>query len=358
MIVFDNIVFNLQKAGGVSVYWSEMCKRLLKDKTTESFFIENRLSNKNIFRKNLLIKNKDILYKRNVMLKLTRYLNVKINLKDNFIFHSSYFTLCSNKNAINVSTVYDFIYERYSRGLKKYIHTWIKKRAIKKSKAIICISESTKNDLLKYYPKTDPNKLYVIHLSISEDFYPKKIFKYKIPFKKNSFFLFVGQRKGYKGFRFAVEMANKFNFKLLAIGGGELNNEESQIILKNLGSNFKHLKSVSNHYLNEIYNSAFCLFYPSKYEGFGIPLIEAQKAGCPVIAHKGSSITEVLLRSALLMNRYDPNEIIQFINILKNYKTRSVLINLGYKNVKRFSWDRSFKKLMNVYKKLLNQEIN
>lgn len=356
IVVFDNIVYSLQRAGGISVYWTEMCRRLEKDKSIEKLFIEENYSNTNIFRKDLNILNSNIQNNNSVLFKLTRYFNLNIKINKTFIFHSSYFRICSNKNAINVTTVYDFIYERYGRGLTKYIHKLVKKRAVKKSKAIICISESTKRDLIKYYPDIDRNKLFVIYLSISDDFFPIIDTKIDTPFSKNNYILFLGQRNGYKGFKFAVEVARYFGINLLFVGGGAVSETEEILLNKSLNKDsFIHLGNISSSSLNKLYNNAFCLLYPSIYEGFGVPLIEAQKSGCPVIAHSGSSIDEVVLNSALLIDELSINAVESHFIYLNNQLNREKIIEKGFINANRFSWDKSYEQHISIYKKLLDK---
>lgn len=355
MIVFDNIVYRLQKAGGISVYWTEMCRRLIKDQTFEKLFIEDVFSKSNIFRQELDIPTINIYLKKNFLFKLSRYFDVNIHLKNKFIFHSSYFRLCSNKNAINVTTVHDFIYEKHSRwGPKRLVHSFIKKRAIRKSDAIICVSESTKRDLIEYIPNVDIKKVYVIYLSVSNCFFPLTVLNFDTPFPKNKYLLFVGQRKGYKGFMFAVKVAKFYSINLLFVGGGSLSNAERLYLKSHLSKDsFIHVGNISSNRLNELYNNALCLFYPSTYEGFGLPLIEAQKAGCPVIAYRGSSIIEVVENSALLIEEHTIEAVKKHIALLNDPIKRAEIIEKGLINTKRFSWDQSYEKLISVYNKLL-----
>lgn len=104
--------------------------------------------------------------------------------------------------------------------------------------------------------------------------------------------------------------------------------------------------------LNRVYNSAFCFIYPSLYEGFGIPVIEAQKAGCPVIAGNNSSITEIAVDSAYLLDDVTPINIAKAIRDLENVSRSQDLINRGLENSLRFSWNKTFEETINVYKEL------
>jgi len=141
-IYLDNIIFSLQKAGGVSVVWSEILSRFLKEKAVDLQLVEYQ--NSNIFRKNLNIPlNVKLLNKKIFPLFLSRYCDVDIPQQEG-LFHSSYYRVATSKKIKNITTVHDFTYEYYRKGLPKSIHSLQKRYAIKKSEGIICVSENTK----------------------------------------------------------------------------------------------------------------------------------------------------------------------------------------------------------------------
>lgn len=346
-VVIDGIVFSLQKAGGISVVWNELLVRFNQMKNCATQLVI--YPNKNIFYDESNFFNIDVSVRK--LRKFARYLNLRSNCSDKFIFHSTYYRTCSGSNAINVTTIHDFTYEYYYTGIRKYIHCWQKYRAIKKSKGIICISENTKKDLLKFLPSISEDRIKVIYNGVSDDYNvitPSLI-------KTNSI-LFVGARSSYKKFEFAVDCISKTDYNLQIIGGGDLSQSEIQMLDSKLPFRYEVFKNISNSELNILYNKAFCLLYPSVYEGFGIPVLEAQKAGCPVIAYRGSSIPEIIGDHGMMFDFFDENVILNLFNRLENTNIRKEIINAGLENASLFTWDRCFNELILFYKELLDEK--
>ena len=348
MLILDNIIFSLQKSGGVSAVWYEHLQRLLSDQQFSEYLklIEFDKAISNVFRKGLKINESIILHESSRLLKLRRYINPPLKFtSDPFIFHSSYYRTCPNKNAINITTVHDFTYEYFTKGVAKSIHCWQKYRAIRNSDLIICISENTKKDLLKFVPDIDATKIRVIYNGVSEDYFPMN----DSHVDESRFALFVGARDGYKNFDIAVEAIKDTSLDFVIVGS-PLSVIEIKYLDSTLGKNrYRYAGRISNKELNELYNSAFCLLYPSSYEGFGIPVIEAQKAGCPVIAANRSSIPEIIGDKTMLINEISSTEILKKIQSLKNDHIRKEMIALGLENAKRFSWDKTYAETIKVY---------
>jgi mannosyltransferase len=102
---------------------------------------------------------------------------------------------------------------------------------------------------------------------------------------------------------------------------------------------------------------SFCLLYPSSHEGFGIPIIESMKAGCPVISINKSSIPEISGNAAILVNGINKKKFIQSIKLLQNKNLRDKYISKGLKQAKKFSWDKCFKETLKFYSEVYKKSV-
>ncbi|MEY0383321.1 glycosyltransferase family 4 protein [Providencia rettgeri] len=334
-IIYDGIIYKLQSSGGVSVYFNEIISRAkLLEKSVllcDSNSIPDEFS--------------DIIVKFTSRF-LERYRDVKCNIDG--IFHSSYYRLPYNRKLKVITTVHDFTYEKYVSGPAKWVHTWQKNRAIKNSDLVICVSQNTANDLMQYCP-IDSSKIRVIHNGVSSSYFSIP----ELQSSNSNNVIFVGARNGYKNFGYAIKsIAHIPHLNLHIVGGGILNKNEKQLLDKYLPNRYKWLGRLSDQELNIAYNSAYALLYPSSYEGFGIPILEAMRAGCPVIAVNISSIPEVAGDAAILVNT---PSIDSFVEALKNIPLlREELILKGFNQVNKFSWERCFEETLSVYNELSN----
>lgn len=356
-ILLDNIIFSLQKSGGISVVWQKHLEQLLEDTDFRCRFWEYDNAEMNFFRQQLSINCELIDLQSSKFLFLNRYFNLNEKDVDKHLFHSSYYRTQKGKNVVNITTVHDFTYEYYAKGLSQKVHSRQKNFAIRNSDGVICISESTKRDLLCFLPHIDKNKIRVIYNGVDEGFNILDdgiFFDKKHPFDDFGYAVYIGDRRAaYKNFDMAVDACTLAKIPLLIIGGGELSTEELQKLRTKLGEgNFVNILGISVEDLNFYYNRAFCLLYPSLYEGFGIPVVEAQKAGCPVIATNSSSIPEVLGNKYLAINNPTSEKIAKKIKELAEDNLRMETIEKGFNKSEKFSWQNTYKETKEFYKEL------
>jgi glycosyltransferase involved in cell wall biosynthesis len=254
-----------------------------------------------------------------------------------------------------VITVYDMIHERLASSFPPYDNTAkIKQAAIERADHIICISKSTQRDLIDIHNISEA-KTSVVHLASDLRKY-SSIHAVLPHLGQKPFLLFVGQRGGYKNFKnfiSAVALSNnlKRDFNIVCFGGGDFTQLEKNLI--SLGGfdpdQVKHI-SGSDDTLSALYSSARAFVFPSKYEGFGLPILEAMSFGCPVLCSNTSSLPEVGGQAA---NYFDPNDLDEIVNVIKNcvYSDSkiSTLRELGLENCDFFNWDLCAEKTKDIY---------
>lgn len=348
MIVIDAIIFSLQKHGGISTYFKNLIQILEGGNAKSSILMYEH--DVKISSDRFIFQNKRF---------LERFRSVKIDNKEKstILFHSSYYRFSKSKQIKNVITVYDFIYEKFEKNIiKKYIHIFQKSNAVKNSSAIICISESTKSDFLKHYPDYDPKKIFVTHLAHSStsiefdnDFNPDQKFI-------KPYCLFVGMRSFHKNFNSCVLALKDLEIEFKIVGGGDLNKKELALLDSTIPGLYQHLTNVDNAALNKYYEKAICLLYPSIYEGFGLPILEAMANGCAVITTNSSSLPEVAGDAAILLDNPSPINLTKSIVSLINPNFNRKIINKGFRNCEKFSWNKTISNTMDIYKIILDHD--
>ena len=337
MLIIDGIIYSLQRHGGITVYFNELIKRLAVEGIDSRTLVFEGASEHPA----ILPGEKKALRSR----LMERYRSCAVSPSAR-IFHSSYYRLPSVR-VPTVTTVHDFTYERYASGPRRWLHSWQKYSAIRHSDAVICISESTRRDLLHYVPDVPADRVHVVHNGVSDVFRP-------LPDRREDgrrpFVLFVGARGGYKNFVPLVQTLKELpDLELVCVGGGPLLPNEAALTETLIGNRFKHIPGVSDQELNALYNQAFCLAYPSSYEGFGIPLLEAMRAGCPVIAINSSSVPEVAGDAALLLPEATPESLKYALGQFSDTERRDNFRVMGFRQASKFSWEKTYVATKGVY---------
>lgn len=247
-------------------------------------------------------------------------------------------------------TVHDLVHEiesDKSEIMNKGAHD--RKNMLKLADAIICISENTKNDLMKFYPWLDEKKVRVIYHGFSEN----NIGKFCET--REDYLFYVGKRSGYKNFSILIKAIKILKLSNLSIhvicaGGGDFSDDElSEINNAGLNEQFTQ-KYMTDSELANSYKNAKCFVFTSLYEGFGMPILEAFSFGCPVILSDCSCFPEIAGEAGVYFdptNEYDLAQKIEKVILDKEYRNK--MINEGYKRLSLFSWDDTAKKTVEVY---------
>jgi len=260
------------------------------------------------------------------------------------------------------------LYSPYQR-LKHNIANSIVNRILQNSCRIIAISEHTKKDIIKYF--AIPNeKIRVVPLAAERRFFQKwttsDILRIRSRFGlPENFLLYVGgidPRKNvrliFKALKLLLE-ENPTKCPLLAFAGDIAHQREYQQLMKSLQTlgiedRIKFLGYIPNEELPLLYQASTMFIYPSRYEGFGLPVLQAMAARTPVITTKLSSIPEVAGDAALYIDPDNPVELARAIKeILSNHDLRLSLINSGMKRAAAFSWERTVHETIDVYREAL-----
>lgn len=364
-ILYDHQIFTLQKYGGISRYFYELIKELNKMEDIETI-VSLVVSNNHYITDKKFVHYFDILSTlqfrgKNRLFKLVNKPNTILKLKQqNFdIFHPTYydpyFLKYIGKKPF-VLTVYDMIHEKFTEMFSpKDKTTEQKKLLVEKATKIIAISESTKKDLIELFG-TDESKIEVVYLGNS--MCPKLDIGINFHIPKR-YLLFVGNRGLYKNFErfiksiYDILKQNKELFVLCA-GGGNFNIKENQLF-NELGISNQILQyNVDDNSLAYFYQNALAFIFPSLYEGFGIPILEAFACGCPVLCSNVSSLPEVAGDAACYFDPYSEDSIRNAVlKLLNNSNYRDDLIKKGYEQLKRFSWEITAEKTKKLYESII-----
>jgi glycosyltransferase involved in cell wall biosynthesis len=274
------------------------------------------------------------------------------------ILHLTYYPrlLPKRKGAKMVVTVYDLIPERFPELYKDNDLIERRKRVINEADMFLCISESTRKDLIDIY-NVDVSRTATIHLGPSfDESLIKKVDTKNIKLAtKKPYVLYVGIRDKYKNFinmleAYATSKSVSQDYDLVCFGSYAFSDDETKRISKlGVERNVHHVVG-SDSMLLHYYKAAHAFIYPSLYEGFGFPLLESMQAGCPIAASDRSSIPEVLGNAGILFNPVDQGSMQEAIGkIVFDERLRSICIERGRQRVKEFSWERTAKKTYSSY---------
>ncbi len=326
-------------------------------------------------------------YTRNLIDELEKHPDLELikftdldKLENVDIVHYPFFDLFTNSlpfrkkfpTVVTVPDVTPLVFpQHYPPGIKGRLKNRLQKLSLKSAKAVITLSESSKKDIVKYLG-VDQKKIFPIYLSASKSFRvikdPAKLKsiqkKYKLPDK---FTLFVGSVNWNKNLQNLTQASLDAGIDICFVGKNfedqaNLNHPERKpyaIFLKDFADNpMVHILGyVSEEDLVVIYNLAQVTLLPSFYEGFGIPILESQACGTPVITSNISSMPEVggplVGGGVVYVDPYSVGDIKKGVVRLQVTGYRLQTIRRGFENVKRFSWEKCAQETVNVYQSLL-----
>ncbi|MCF0058310.1 glycosyltransferase family 1 protein [Dyadobacter sp. CY356] len=367
-ILFDHQIYHYQNYGGISRYFYELSKGLLRldnDCQNTIFLSENEFTTE----KSLYNSRKFIPFEFRGKGSIKKYLNQKVSeniiKKGKYdIFHPTYYDTYFLDGILGkrpfVVTFYDLIHEKFSHrypdiltGFDQVLAN--RKKLLKEASAIIAISNSTKRDIIEYYG-IDENRIHVTYLANSVNAADSEVASAN---KLGDYILFVGNRGAYKNFNTFIEaiqplLIKERNIKVICAGGGAFQQNEISLLSSLNIQNQVSQVPINDNSLASLYTNALLFAFPSLYEGFGIPVLEAFSNGCPTILSKVSSLPEIGEDAALYFDPENKENILEQVEkfiyspgLREEYKIK------GLEQAKKFSWDLMSAQTLDIYKSIL-----
>ncbi|MHC4593508.1 MAG: glycosyltransferase family 4 protein [Planctomycetota bacterium] len=369
--------------GGISRMWHELINNIMLLSDDIRFVISINKKTKNVFfemikqlashypHKLTIINEKKHLFSNSKILDQLGHIRAyqnRIRLMDYdddiHLFHSSFAsTILPKLEGIpTVTTVHDLSIQKFkylfATSAKNYFHYYrrliTRNLAIKNADYLIAVSQATKNDLIDI--NLDENKIKVIHNGISNFWYPVQN-----KGKNNSkpYFLFVGGRNPYKNYDTVLKAISLLDGKykdiqLITVGENVYSQkrEMKKYLELNIHEKVTDLGTVSDEKLRELYSNAVAFVFPSKYEGFGFPLLESLACGCPVIASKIPTNREIGGSFVHYFKATDSSELAdKMMDIYNNLPGEAERMRYStYAHT--YTWENAARKLLEVYRTL------
>ena len=363
-VIFDHQTFGMQRYGGISRYFYELAMKIAENSEFNVRILAFAYLNEYLkhcpegivtgfpvpripkVQKGLQIMNRE----------LSR-IAMQINPPE--ILHETFYDqhrIVSDQTKL-VTTIHDMMPEIFPDTFSSFFSTEVRQQCMRRADHIIAVSENTKKDLINLF-NVDPNKVSVVYHGVSSHIEDKNISASSDI--SDPYLLYVGTRPACKNFNrlltaYAHSARLKKDFKLVCFGGDPFHITELELAHQ-LGltqTSIIHLSGDDN-LLASLYKRASAFIYPSLYEGFGMPVLEAMSLGCPVICSNTSSLPEVAGDAAEYFNPQEIEDIIEAIErVVYSSNQKKSLIELGLKRAKEFSWETCAKKTSEIYRSLL-----
>jgi glycosyltransferase involved in cell wall biosynthesis len=365
-ILFDPQVFSFQEYGGISQYYYQLFKEFTKMEgikpeliikfSNNSYLADLDFTNVKHFSKSYRFKGRNDIIRLLNQAYFKKYFSA---MPRPDVFHPTYYNpyfLDIIEDIPFVLTIYDMSHELYPDSFSKYdFASMNKSKTALRASRIIAISENTKKDIIRIL-QIPESKIDVTPLATDLSLDKIKAPSASLP---EHFILYVGKRNTYKNFffllnAFAMVQKMKNEYSLLCAGGGIFTKQEvAEIDRLKLPDKVIQIKATDDE-LAYLFSKAKAFVYPSLYEGFGIPVLEAFACGCPAILSNRSSLPEVGGEAA---QYFDPENTESLINkltgVLENENLASTMRMKGLERVKLFSWKQTARKTLETYKKIV-----
>ncbi|MFV0445248.1 MAG: glycosyltransferase family 4 protein [Planctomycetaceae bacterium] len=372
-VFFDGEIYSLQSRGGISNYFSQLVPRLA-DRGVGVTVLTDQVIRGTIPSSSGVVQRRWFPLGSRVWSRLPQSWQVpaeemgvrhwcrKIDRTDAAVLHTSYFTSPPLRRAPLVVTVYDMIYELFPELFNRDADERFrqqKRRCVEAATRIIAISNSAKRDVCELCD-IDPDRVDVTPLGVDVAYWRSRamgIHQEVTTKLQRPYLLYVGTRFSYKNFRRFVEAYDRSplsaDFDIVAAGCPW--SPEEQEFLGHLGAaaRVRNVVSPTDEELAMLYEGATAFIYPSLYEGFGLPLLEAMACGTPVVASNAGSIVEVAADAADYFDPNDSDSMTAAISRAVEPARSQELRSRGEKRVGQFDWDRTADLTLQCYSRAL-----
>jgi glycosyltransferase involved in cell wall biosynthesis len=271
------------------------------------------------------------------------------------LWHSLYYDVPPAWRAKTVITVHDLKEELLpdmAAGSRADAFRQQKRDAITRADGVICVSEATRADVLSVYA-ISPERVWTVPHAVDP------LFWQMTDQLEEPFILYVGRRDRFKNFETLLRAFSRWayrgDFTLIAAGGTDWTTPEMELIRDvGMADRVQWAGRIDDETLCGLYNRAAAFVYPSLYEGFGIPLLEAMACGCPVIASRIPSSVEVAGDAALYFEAQDVDALIGALDTAISEGRASARVAAGLERVRAYSWEESARKVLDVYKAIVD----
>ena len=365
-VTMDGIVFETQRFGGISRMHFELLSRLCDaDSSARVSVFANRFAADRIPSsacvEHVPIRSPER-YMRPGRLFLKAHLRARrvfaqgrLRERKETIWHSSYYTLPTSWDGPIVTTVYDMIHERFSDLFTLRSDEVMRQRkrdCVTSSDLVIAISEATKQDVVQQYGFR-AELVRVVHLDAGSAFRAKT--EDQSP-ASPPYLLYVGGRAHYKNPQLLLSTYARWNRRQdvrLVFAGPPVTNQERRLV-ESLGISHQvdFVSNPDDQLLGSLYQNAQAMIYPSLYEGFGIPLVEAMRSGCPIVASRIPSSLEVAEDAAIYFETREGESLLRSLDAVLEPEVRRSLVIRGLERARQFSWKLSARKLCEAYRSL------
>lgn len=360
-ILYDDQVFAMQAYGGISRYFTEIIWRMAEHEGHEVLAFEGWSENRyhlsqhrSAFAAYAGLPRPSLRGATAICAKLSGlWFRAWVRNRPVDVYHPTYYgrAALDVRTRARVVTVYDMIHELFPEHFDDPVTTPMKRAAVARADAIIAISEHTKRDLVRLFGVA-PERVTVIPLGSSLAAAPAR----PVPLPPR-YVLFVGTRAIYKNFPRTLAAFAKAqrdpDVALLCAGGPPFSRgEHSEIAALGLQGRVIH-RSMDDAQLRFAYEHALCFLYPSLYEGFGIPPLEAMSLGCPTVVSNRASLPEVIGDAALSVDPENVTALAEAVSeLLGSAQARGDYAQRGKARAARFSWDRCANETARLYASL------